>query len=50
MSNNIEEGKQLIIIGNGFDLTAKLKSTYDSFFEYYFKERIITDEKKMKKG
>ncbi|MDR1017724.1 MAG: bacteriophage abortive infection AbiH family protein [Lachnospiraceae bacterium] len=32
--------RQLIILGNGFDLTAKLKSKYSHFFEEYFKGEI----------
>lgn len=35
---------QLIVIGNGFDLTAKLKSTYDDFFNWYFGDRINGSE------
>lgn len=31
---------QLIIIGNGFDRTAKLESTYDAFFNWHFKDRL----------
>lgn len=31
--------KQLIILGNGFDLTAGLKSTYSDFFDWYFRDR-----------
>ena len=36
--------EQLIVIGNGFDLTAKLNSSYNSFFNYYFSERLEKDE------
>lgn len=31
--------KQLIIIGNGFDLMAGLKSKYSDFFKWYFSDR-----------
>ena len=35
MENN-EETKQLLIIGNGFDLACGLKSSYKDFFDNYF--------------
>lgn len=36
--------KQLIIIGNGFDLACGLKSSYKDFFEDIFKERLETGD------
>lgn len=42
MENN-EIIKQLLIIGNGFDLACGLKSSYNDFFEYIFDENNGTD-------
>lgn len=44
MENN-EIIKQLLIIGNGFDLSCKLKSQYKDFFEYIFDENSGIDYK-----
>lgn len=41
--------KQLVIIGNGFDLACGLKSSYKDFFENYFKEELQEDEEHHKK-
>ncbi|MCP9190554.1 bacteriophage abortive infection AbiH family protein [Streptococcus agalactiae] len=35
-----ETYKQLIILGNGFDLACGLKSSYLAFFEYIFQKRL----------
>ena len=42
MENN-EIIKQLLIIGNGFDLACGLKSSYNDFFEYIFDENNGSD-------
>lgn len=42
MENN-EMIKQLLIIGNGFDLACGLKSSYNNFFEYIFDENNDSD-------
>ena len=42
MENN-EKIKQLLIIGNGFDLACGLKSSYNDFFEYIFDENNCID-------
>lgn len=34
MTNNNQPTKQLIILGNGFDLACGLKSSYSDFFKY----------------
>lgn len=44
MENN-EAIKQLLIIGNGFDLACGLKSSYKDFFENYFKSISSTNSK-----
>ena len=44
MENN-EETKQLLIIGNGFDLACGLKSSYKDFFDNYFKSISSTNPK-----
>ena len=44
MENN-EATKQLLIIGNGFDLACGLKSSYKDFFENYFKSISSTNSK-----
>ena len=36
--HNNKSTKQLIILGNGFDLACKLKSSYFDFFQYHFAE------------
>lgn len=43
--NEINKPSQLIVIGNGFDLTAGLNSTYAAFFNWYFQiDEDETDE------
>lgn len=37
--------KQLLIIGNGFDLACGLKSSYKDFFDNYFKSISSTNSK-----
>ena len=44
MENN-ESIKQLLIIGNGFDLACGLKSSYKDFFDNYLKSISSTDSK-----
>lgn len=44
MENN-ERIKQLLIIGNGFDLSCGLKSSYKDFFDNYLKSISSTDSK-----
>ena len=44
MENN-EATKQLLIIGNGFDLSCGLKSSYKDFFDNYFKSVSSTNPK-----
>ena len=44
MENN-EAIKQLLIIGNGFDLSCGLKSSYKDFFDNYFKSVSSTNPK-----
>lgn len=45
MENN-ESIKQLLIIGNGFDLACGLKSSYKDFFDNYLKSISFTNSKK----
>ena len=40
-SNENKSLKQLIVLGNGFDLACGLKSTYSDFFDYIYGQQIV---------
>ncbi|MDT2898974.1 AbiH family protein [Lactococcus lactis] len=40
-SNENQSLKQLIVLGNGFDLACGLKSTYSDFFDYIYGQQIV---------
>lgn len=42
-SNENQSLKQLIVLGNGFDLACGLKSTYSDFFDYIYGQKIVND-------
>lgn len=41
VSNENQSLKQLIVLGNGFDLASGLKSTYYDFFDYIYGQQIV---------
>lgn len=41
VSNENQSLKQLIVLGNGFDLACGLKSTYYDFFDYIYGQQIV---------
>lgn len=41
----ISSSKQLIVLGNGFDLSSGLKTTYKNFFDYYYRNIGIEESK-----
>lgn len=42
-SNENQSLKQLIVLGNGFDLACGLKSTYYDFFDYIYGQKIVNN-------
>ena len=42
-SNENQSLKQLIVLGNGFDLACGLKSTYSDFFDYIYGQQIVNN-------
>ena len=42
-SNENQSLKQLIVLGNGFDLACGLKSTYSDFFDYIYGQKIVNN-------
>jgi len=42
-SNENQSLKQLIVLGNGFDLACGLKSTYSDFFAYIYGQQIVNN-------
>lgn len=42
-SNENQSLKQLIVLGNGFDLACGLKSTYSDFFDYIYRQKIVNN-------
>lgn len=44
MNKEVKTRKQLIILGNGFDLSCGLKSTYNDFFEWRLKSLFKTND------
>lgn len=42
-SNENQSLKQLIVLGNGFDLACGLKSTYYDFFDYIYGQQIVNN-------
>ena len=43
VSNENQSLKQLIVLGNGFDLASGLKSTYYDFFDYIYGQPIVNN-------
>ena len=43
ISNENQSLKQLIVLGNGFDLACGLKSTYYDFFDYIYGQKIVNN-------
>lgn len=43
ISNENQSLKQLIVLGNGFDLACGLKSTYSDFFDYIYGQQIVNN-------
>lgn len=42
-SNENQSLKQLIVLGNGFDLACGLKSTYSDFFDYIYGQQMVNN-------
>ncbi|MDU3987478.1 MAG: AbiH family protein, partial [Lactococcus lactis] len=43
VSNENQSLKQLIVLGNGFDLACGLKSTYSDFFDYIYGQQMVNN-------